>query len=129
VGFLVTNYFSISDMSVLWYVCKFDKEKCVGSRNVSNAMKQAPDFVAKSSFPKWLQARVFHKGHVFHFFSSDGVNKCIGFVMMGPMAISQGDGHVGSVHATKFVWGQVSRGGYFVSALAPSEVQANSSLV
>jgi hypothetical protein len=91
-------------------VCEFDKETCVGSRNVTNALKKASDFVAKTSFPKWLQARVFHKGHVFHFFPSDWVNACIGLVFLGPMVISQGDGHVGSVHAAKVVLGQVPGG-------------------
>jgi hypothetical protein len=50
---------------------------------------------------------VFHKGHLFHFFSGDGVNDCIGLVLLGSMVISQGDGHVGSVHAVKVVLGQV----------------------
>jgi hypothetical protein len=47
-------------------------------------------------------------GHVFHFFSGDGVNDCIGLVLLGPMVISQGDGHVGSVHAAKVFLGQVA---------------------
>jgi hypothetical protein len=51
---------------------------------------------------------VFHKGHLFHFFSCDGVNDCIGLVLMVPMVISQGDGHVGSFHAAKVVLGQVA---------------------
>jgi hypothetical protein len=107
VGFVITNYFAVSDLSVFWDVCNFDKETCVGSRNVPNALKMAHDFVAKTSLPKWLQTGVFHKGHVLHFFSSDGVNDCIGLVLLGPMVISQGDGHVGSVHAEKVVLGQV----------------------
>jgi hypothetical protein len=95
-------------MSVLWEVGEFDKETYVGSRDVANALKKAPDFVAKTSFPKWLQARVFHKGHVLHSFSSDLVNDCIGLVLLGPMESSQGDGHVGNV--PKVVLGQVSGG-------------------
>jgi hypothetical protein len=63
-------------------------------------------FIDKTSFPKWLQARVFQKGHVFHFFSSDWVNDCIGVVLLGPMVISQGDGHVGSFHIAEVVLGQ-----------------------
>jgi hypothetical protein len=31
---------------------------------------------------------VFHKGHVFHFFSGDGVNDCIGLMYLGPMVVS-----------------------------------------
>jgi hypothetical protein len=108
VGFVIANYFAVSDLLVFWNVCKFDKETCVGSRNVLNALKKAPDFVAKTSFPKWLQTGVFHEGHVFHFFSGDGVNDCIGLVLLGPMVISQGDGHVGSVHAAKVILGQVA---------------------
>jgi hypothetical protein len=110
VGFVIANYFSVSDFSVFWDVCKFDEETCVGSRNIMNSLKKATDLVAKTSFPKWLQTRVFHKGHVFHFFSGDGVNDCIGLVLLGPMVISQGDGHVGSVHAAKVVLGQVPWG-------------------
>jgi hypothetical protein len=110
VGFLNAHYFAVIDLSVFWDVCKFDKETCVGSKNVGNALKKAPDFVAKTSFPKWLQVRVFHKGHIFHFFSSDLVNDCIGLVLLVPMVISQGNGHVGSVHAVKVVLGQISGG-------------------
>jgi hypothetical protein len=91
------------------------------SRNVANALKKAPDFVSKTSFPKWFQARVFHKGHVFHFFSGDGVNYCICLVLLGPMVSSQGDGHVGIFYVAKVVLGQVPG--------RPSEVQADSSLV
>jgi hypothetical protein len=71
------------------------------------ALKEASCLVAKTSFPKWLQARVFHKGHVFNFFSSDWVNECIGLVLLGLMVIYQGDGHVGSFHVAKVVLGQV----------------------
>jgi hypothetical protein len=110
VWFAITNYFAVSDMSVFRDVCKLDKEACVGSRNVVNALKKASDFVAKTSFPKWLQVRVFHKGHVFHFFSSDWVNNCVGLVLMEPMSISQGDGHVDSFHAAEVVLGQVLGG-------------------
>jgi hypothetical protein len=72
-----------------------------------NALKEVSYFIAKNSFPKWLQARVFHKGHVFHFFSGDWVNDCIGVVLLGSMVISQGDGHVDSFHVAKVVLGQV----------------------
>jgi hypothetical protein len=99
VGVVITNYFAGSDLSVFQDVSEFYKETCVGSRNISNALKKASAFVAKTSFPKWLQTGVFHKGHVFHSFSGDGVNDCIGLMCLGPMLISKGDGHVSSVHA------------------------------
>jgi hypothetical protein len=73
-------------------------------------VKKASDFNAKTSFPQGLQVWVFHKCHVFHLFSSDRVNDCIGLLLLVPMAISQGDGHVGSVHAAKVVVGQVPGG-------------------
>jgi hypothetical protein len=40
------------DISVFWDVREFDKEICVGSRNVTDAFKKASYFVAKTSFPK-----------------------------------------------------------------------------
>jgi hypothetical protein len=51
---------------------------------------------------------VFHKGHVFHLFSGDGVNDCIGLLLLGTMVIFKGDGHMGSVHAAEVVLGQVA---------------------
>jgi hypothetical protein len=80
----------------------------VSSRNVTNALKKASDFVAKTSFPKCLQARIFHKGHLFHFFTGDWVNNYICLVLLGPMVIYQGDGHMDSVHAAKIVLGKVA---------------------
>jgi hypothetical protein len=108
VWFAIADYFAVSDLSVFWDVCEFDKEACVSYRNILNALKKAPAFVAKTLFPKWLQMGVFNKGHVLYFVSCDGVNDCIGLVLLGPMVISQGDGHVGSFHAAKFVLGQVA---------------------
>jgi hypothetical protein len=37
------------------------------------------------------------------------VNDCIGLVLLGPMVIPEGDGHVGSVHAAEVVLRQVAR--------------------
>jgi hypothetical protein len=76
--------------------------------DVANALKEASYFVAKTSFPKWLQVRVFHEGHIFHLFSGDWLNDCIGLLLLRPVSVSQGDGHVGSVHAVKVVFGKVS---------------------
>jgi hypothetical protein len=96
VWFVITNYFAVSDLSVFWDVCRFDKDTCVGSGEVANALKKASDLVAEASFPKWFQERVFHEGHVFNLFSGDWVEDCIGLVLLGPMSISQGNVHVGS---------------------------------
>jgi hypothetical protein len=54
VMFVIADYFAVSDLSVFWDVGEFDKETCVGARNVSNALEQASTFVAKASFPQWL---------------------------------------------------------------------------
>jgi hypothetical protein len=109
-GFIITKYFAVSDLSVFWDVCQFDKETCVGYQNIPNALKKVSNLVAKTSFPKWLQARVFHKGHAFHLFSGDGVNDCIVLMCLVPMVIYQGDGHVVSVHVAKVVLGQFPGG-------------------
>jgi hypothetical protein len=50
VWFVITKCFSVSDLSVFWDVCRFDKDTCVGSGDVMNALKKASDFVAKASF-------------------------------------------------------------------------------
>jgi hypothetical protein len=129
VGFVITNYFAVSDLSVFRDVSEFDKETCVGSGNVSNTLKKAAAFVAKTSCPKWLQTGVFHKGRVFHFLSGDGVNDCIGLMRLGPMVVSKGDGHVGGFHSTEVVLRQVAGGQDFVSVLAPLEVKDDPTLV
>jgi hypothetical protein len=113
VGFVITNYFAVRDLSVFRDFSECDKETCVGSRNVSNNLKKAPAFVSKTLFPKWLQTGVFHKGHVFHFFSGDGANDCIGLMHLGPLVIFKGDGHVGSVHAAEVVLRQVAGAIFF----------------
>jgi hypothetical protein len=107
VGLIVTKKFTVSGLPVFWDVCKVDKETFLGSRDVTNALKEASDFVAKTSFPKWLEARVFHEGRVFHLFSSDWVHDFIGSMLPVPMVISQGDGHVGSFHVPKVVLRQI----------------------
>jgi hypothetical protein len=53
-GFVIADYFAGSDISVFWDVGEFDKETCIGSRNVLNALEKAPAFVAKALFPQWL---------------------------------------------------------------------------
>jgi hypothetical protein len=106
-GFIITHYFSVSNLHVFWDVCEFDKETCVGSRSVTDTLKEASYFVAKTSFPKWLQASIFHNGHVFHFFSSHWLNDCIGVVLLGSMVIAQRVAHVGYFHVEKVVLGQV----------------------
>jgi hypothetical protein len=54
VGFVVANYFALSDIPVFRDVCEFDKETCVSSWNISNSLEKSPAFVSKTSFPKWL---------------------------------------------------------------------------
>jgi hypothetical protein len=39
VRFVIADYFVISDLSVFWNVGEFDKEICVGSRNVQNPLE------------------------------------------------------------------------------------------
>jgi hypothetical protein len=107
VRFVIADFFAVSDFSVFRDVGEFDKETCVGSRNIVNPLEQATAFVAKASFPKWLYTGVLHKCHVFHFFSDDGVNDCIGLVLLGSMVIPEGDGHMGVVHAAEVVLGEV----------------------
>jgi hypothetical protein len=51
---------------------------------------------------------VIHKRHVFHFFSGDGVDDGVRLVLLGSMVITEGDGHVGSVHSAEVVLGQVA---------------------
>jgi hypothetical protein len=110
VGFVITNYFAVSDLSVFLDVSEFDQERCVGYGNVSNTLKKACTFIAKSSSPKWLQTGVFHKGRVFHFLSGDGVNDCISLIRLGPMVVSKGYGHVGGVYSTEVFLRQVAGG-------------------
>jgi hypothetical protein len=59
-------------------------------------------------FQSGCRREVLHKCHVFHFFSGDGVNDGVCLVLLGPMVIPEGDGHVGSVHAAEVVLGQVA---------------------
>jgi hypothetical protein len=93
-GFVITNYFAVRDFSVLWDVCKFHKETCVGAGDVTNALKEASCLVAKTSFPKWLQVRVLYEGRVFHLFYGDWVNNGIRTMLLGPMVSPQGNCHV-----------------------------------
>jgi hypothetical protein len=39
VRLVFADYFAVSDISVFWDVGEFDKETCVGSRNVPNALE------------------------------------------------------------------------------------------
>jgi hypothetical protein len=39
VRFLIADYFAVSDLSLVWDVGEFDKETCVGSRNVPNPLE------------------------------------------------------------------------------------------
>jgi hypothetical protein len=78
--FVVADYFAVGYLSVFWDVFQFDEEKCISSWNVSNALEQASAFVAKTSGPKWLETGIFHESRVFHLFSGDWVDDCVGMV-------------------------------------------------
>jgi hypothetical protein len=39
VRFVIADYFSVSDLSVFWDIFDFDKETCVGARNVPHALE------------------------------------------------------------------------------------------
>jgi hypothetical protein len=66
--------------SVIWDVFQIDEEKCVGSWNVSYSLEEASAFVAKTSSPKRLEMGIFHERRVFHYFSGDWVDDCVGLV-------------------------------------------------
>jgi hypothetical protein len=103
VWFVIAYYFAVSDLSVFRDVFQFDKETCIGSWNVSNALEQASALVAKTSGPKWLETGILHEIRVFHFFSGDWVDDCVGMVPLLPMVISEGNRHVGRVHSAKVI--------------------------
>jgi hypothetical protein len=76
------DYFAVSDLSIFWDVIGFDEETCIGAWNVSSSLEEASAFVAKSSRPKWLQTGILHECRVFHFFSGDWVDDCVGLVLL-----------------------------------------------
>jgi hypothetical protein len=51
---------------------------------------------------------VLHKCHVFHLFSHDGVDDGVCQMLLRPMIISEGDGHMGCVHAAEVNLRQVA---------------------
>jgi hypothetical protein len=51
---------------------------------------------------------VLHKCHVLHFFPGDVVDDGVCQMLLRPMVISEGDGHVGSIHSSEVVLGQVA---------------------
>jgi hypothetical protein len=67
VWFVIANNFALSDLSFIWNAFQRDEETCVGSWNVSNALKKTPAFVAKTSGPEWLETGILHKRCIFHF--------------------------------------------------------------
>jgi hypothetical protein len=80
VWFLIADYFAVSDISVIWDVFQFGEETCIGSWNVSYSLEQASTFIAKTSGPKLLETGICHESRVFHFFSGDWVDDCVGMV-------------------------------------------------
>jgi hypothetical protein len=105
VWFVIADYFAVSDLSIFWDASEFHEETCVGGRDVPNTLEWVSVFVAKASLPKWLEMGNLHEFHVFHFFPGDGVNDCVGLVLLRPMVVSKGDGHVDGVHSTEVVLG------------------------
>jgi hypothetical protein len=90
VWFVIADYFAVSDLSVFWDVFQFYEEKCVSSWNVLNAQEQASAFIAKTSGPKWLETGILHESRVFHLFSRDWVDDCVGTVPLRTMVIFLG---------------------------------------
>jgi hypothetical protein len=80
VWLIVADYFDVSDISIIWDVFQVDEEKCVGSWDVSNALKQVYTLIAKTSRPKWLETGILIESRVFHFFAGDWVDDCVGMV-------------------------------------------------
>jgi hypothetical protein len=68
-----------------------------------NALKKAACLVTEASFPKGLEVRVIHEGHVFHLFAGYWMNHCVGKMLLGPMICSQGNGHVGCFYASEII--------------------------
>jgi hypothetical protein len=82
---VVANNFAICDVSVFWYVFEFNKETCVCSWNVTDALEQATCLIAEASFPQGLEVRVLNKGHVLHLLASYWMYYCVGKIFLGPM--------------------------------------------
>jgi hypothetical protein len=78
--FVISDYFSVSDLYVFRDVFQCDEETCIGSWDVLNALEQAAAFVAKTLGLKWLETGILHESRVFHFFSGDWVDDCVGMV-------------------------------------------------
>jgi hypothetical protein len=87
---VLADYFAVSDLYVFGDASEFDKETCIGTRDVLNTLASA--FVYKSSRSKW-----------FHFFSSDRVDDGVCLVMPRPVFVSEGDGHLIGVHSSEVI--------------------------
>jgi hypothetical protein len=63
-------------------------------------------------------------------FFGDGVNDCIGLVLLGLVVISKDDGHVGSVHAATFICERVGTlGGDVLRVIGVTTLGSNGALV
>jgi hypothetical protein len=120
VRFVITNYFAIRNLSLFWYVCNFQKETCVGSWDVADALKKAACLVAEFPLPKGLEVRVIHEGHVFHLLAGYWMDDCVFKILLGPRICSEGNGYV-SVSKFRKSFCDKFLGKYFVSASTPSE--------
>jgi hypothetical protein len=71
-------------------------------------LEEVSSFVSKTAFLKGLEMGILHECHEFNFFPRDEVDKGIYLVLLRPMDVSQGEGHVYSVHAVEVVLGHVA---------------------
>jgi hypothetical protein len=91
------------DLSVLWYVFEFNKETCVCSGNIADALEEATCLIAKASFPKGLKVWILHKGHVLHLLASYWMYYWVGNMLLGTIIGAQCNGQVGGFHVPEIV--------------------------
>jgi hypothetical protein len=103
VRLLVTDNFAICDSSVLWYVFEFNKETCVGAKNVADNLEESTHLITKTSFPKRLEVRVFHECHVLHLFDRHWVCYFMGEMLLCPIIGAQCNCLVGGFHVPEIV--------------------------
>jgi hypothetical protein len=89
VRLVVTNNFAIYDIYVLWYVFEFNKETCVCSGNVVDALEEATCLIAKASFLKELKVWILHKCHVLILLASYSMYYCVDKMLLGPIIGAQ----------------------------------------
>jgi hypothetical protein len=83
---------------VLWYVFEFNKETCVCSGNVADALEEATCLIAKAYFLKGWKVWILHKGHVLNLLASYWIYYCLRKMLLGTMIGAQSNGHGGGFH-------------------------------